>query len=95
MTPQEIQPALTACLQELHLPTMRTQYQALAQQAQQETLSYESYLLELAERECQQRRQNRIERLLKESRLPLEKNLQTYDLKRLPTKVVQRRYARC
>ena len=49
MTPQEIQPALTACLQELHLPTMRTQYQALAQQAQQETLSYESYLLELAE----------------------------------------------
>jgi DNA replication protein DnaC len=89
MTPQEIQPALTACLQELHLPTMRTQYQALAQQAQQETLSYESYLLELAERECQQRRQNRIERLLKESRLPLEKNLQTYDLKRLPTKVVQ------
>jgi DNA replication protein DnaC len=89
MTPQEIQPALTACLQELHLPTMRTQYQALAQQAQQETLSYESYLLELAERECQQRRQNRIERLLKESRLPLEKNLQTYDLKRLPAKVVQ------
>ncbi len=82
MTNQEIQPALTACLQELHLPTMRSQFQELAQRAQQETLSYESYLLELAERECQQRRQNRIERLLKESRLPLEKNLQTYDLKR-------------
>jgi DNA replication protein DnaC len=76
-------------LQELHLPTMRSQFQTLAQQAQQESLSYESYLLELAERECQQRRHNRTERLLKESRLPLEKNLQTFDLKRLPAKVVQ------
>jgi DNA replication protein DnaC len=89
MTTQEIQPALTARLQELHLPTMRAQFQAAAQQAQQESLSYESYLLELAERECQQRRHNRTERLLKESRLPLEKNLQTFDLKRLPAKVVQ------
>ena len=49
MTSQEIEPALTACLQELHLPTMRSQFQAAAQQAQQETLSYENYLLELAE----------------------------------------------
>jgi DNA replication protein DnaC len=89
MTTQEIQPALTARLHELHLPTMRAQYQALGQQAQQESLSYESYLLELAERECQQRRHNRTERLLKESRLPLEKNLQTFDLKRMPAKVVQ------
>jgi DNA replication protein DnaC len=89
MTSPEIQPALTARLQELHLPTMRCQFQALAQQAQQESLSYQSYLLELAERECQQRRHNRTERLLKESRLPLEKNLQTFDLKRLPAKVVQ------
>jgi DNA replication protein DnaC len=89
MTTLEIQPALTACLQELHLPTMRAQFQTLAQQAQQESLSYESYLLELAERECQQRRHNRTERLLKDSRLPLAKNLQTFDLKRLPAKVVQ------
>ncbi len=75
------------------MPTMRRaagrSTKALAQQAQQESLSYENYLLELAERECQQRRHNRTERLLKESRLPLEKNLQTFDLKRLPAKVVQ------
>ena len=86
---KDVSATLTACLQELHLPTMQAEFPALAQQAQQESLSYPSYLLELAERECQQRRQNRTERLLKESRLPLEKNLQTFDLKRLPTKVVQ------
>jgi DNA replication protein DnaC len=61
----------------------------VAQQAQQEALSYESYLLELATRECQERRHKRIERLLRESRLPLEKNLQTFELKRLPAKVLQ------
>ena len=82
-------PALTSCLQELHLPTMRTQFEAVARQAQQESWGYPSYLSELAERECQQRRQNRIERLLKASKLPLEKSWQTLDLKRLPTKVVQ------
>ena len=61
----------------------------MARRAQQESLSYERYLLELAERECQERRENRIERLLRESRLPLEKTLAALDLKRLPAKVVQ------
>jgi len=87
--PKDIAATLTACLEELHLSTMQAEFQALALQAQQESLSYPSYLLELAERECQQRRQKRTERLLKESRLPLAKNLQTFDLKRLPAKVVQ------
>ena len=40
-------------------------------------------------RECQLRRGHRIERLLRESRLPLGKDLKGLDLKRLPTKVVQ------
>lgn len=40
-------------------------------------------------RECQLRRGHRIERLLRESRLPLGKDLKSLDLKRLPTKVVQ------
>jgi DNA replication protein DnaC len=81
--------ALAACLRELHLPAMRAEYEAVARQAQQESWSYPCYLLELVEREVQQRRQNRIERLLKASRLPLEKNWQSLDLKRLPTKVAQ------
>ena len=52
-------------------------------------MSYERYLLELAERECESRRSNRIERLLRESRLFLEKSLATLDLKRLPPKAAQ------
>ena len=35
-------------------------YEELARQAQQEALSYEQYLLGLAERECQERRDKRI-----------------------------------
>jgi len=85
----DVQPQLLSCLKELHLPTFRSAFEAVAQQAQQEALSYESYLLELATRECQERRHKRIERLLRESRLPLEKNLQTFELKRLPAKVLQ------
>jgi DNA replication protein DnaC len=38
-------------------------------------------------RECQGRRQNRIQRRLRESRLPVDKSLGAFDLKRLPPKV--------
>ena len=76
-------------LKELHLPAMRSGFEEVARLAQQESQSYERYLLELTERECQARRGNRIERLLRDSRLPLEKTLESLDLKRLPAKVVQ------
>jgi DNA replication protein DnaC len=81
--------ALGACLQELHLPAVRAQYEAVARPATAEAWSYPDYLRELLERECQQRRQNRIERLLRESKLPLEKSWSALDVKRLPAKVVQ------
>ena len=45
--------------------------------------------LDLAERECESRRSNRIERLLRESRMFLEKSLTSLDLKRLPPKAAQ------
>lgn len=80
---------LIGYLKELHLPTIRECFEDIARMAQQESLSYECYLLELAERECEARRQRRIERLLRESRLQLEKNLDSFDLKRLPAKVRQ------
>ena len=80
---------VTRCLQELHLPTMRAQHEAVARQATAETWSYVDYLRELAQRECQQRQEKRIERLLKASKLPLEKSWAVLDLKRLPAKVVQ------
>jgi len=80
---------LTDRLRELHLPAMRSDYESAAARARQELLSYERYLLELAERECESRRSNRIERQLRESRLFMEKSLTTLDLKRLPQKAGQ------
>jgi len=75
-------------LKELRLPAVRTCYKELAHKAQQESQSYEGYLLELIERECEVRQQNRVERLLRESRLPLEKTLGALDLKRFPQRIV-------
>src|SRR4051812_16035245 len=85
----DVQKTLEGYLRELHLPTFQADYEELARQAQQEALSYEQYLLALAQRECQQRRQHRVERLLHESRLPLEKSWSALNLKRLPARVLQ------
>ena len=86
---KDVKERLAAYLKELHLPAFRTSYEELARQAQQEGLSFEQYLLGLAQRECQERRNKRVERLLHESKLPLEKSWPALDLKRLPAKVVQ------
>src|SRR5829696_4369408 len=80
---------LLSYLRDLHLPAFRKGYEELARQAQQESLSYERYLLGLAERESQERRANRIERLLRQSRLPLEKSWAALELRRFPAKVLQ------
>ena len=85
----DVKEKLTAYLRELHLPTFRECFEELARRAVQETASYEQYLLELAERECQVRLAKRMERLLRDSRLPLEKDLASFDLKRLPAKVAR------
>ena len=78
---------LTEGLKTLRMATIRKSYREHADLARQEGLSYEAYLLELVERECETRSHNRIERLLRDSRLPLEKTLETFDRKRLPAKV--------
>src|ERR1035441_1298849 len=80
----QIRTALTENLKALHLPAMRECFEQAAQQAEKETLSYEQYLLELSERECDSRRRNRIAALLRESGLPREKTMANFDLKRLP-----------
>src|SRR5271154_1648163 len=86
---QDVKERLAAYLKELHLPACRTSYEELARQAQPEGLSFEQYLLGLAQCECQERRNQRVERLLHDSRLALEKSWPALDLKRLPAKVVQ------
>ena len=76
-------------LKDLHLPTIRECYPEQADKARKEELAHERYLLELVRRESEVRRANRITRLLRESRLPLEKSLATFDRKRLPARVGQ------
>lgn len=80
---------LQSCLTDLNLTTARKQYTELAEKAESESLSYQEFLLSVIDAECQARRIRRIERGLRESRLPLEKNFETFDLKRLPQKVTQ------
>lgn len=82
-------PGLDDMLVELRLPTIRQHYADDAQQAISETLSYQDYLQGLIEREVESRHHNRISRLLRQSRLPLEKSLNAFELTRLPSKIVQ------
>ena len=82
----EVRPALLGHLKQLRLPTVRQCYEETARRAERETLSYERYLLEVITRECGQRRKARVERLLRESELRLEKSLPNFDVKRLPAK---------
>jgi DNA replication protein DnaC len=83
MNKQPSQP-LIEMLKELHLPMFREYHQELAQRAIADELGYEEYLYELALRECEVRRANKIERLVKGSKLPLEKTFQTFEMERLP-----------
>ncbi len=80
---------LSRYLKELFLNTIRQCYEDLANQARQESLSYDQYLLTLAEQECITRRNNRIEKNLKESKIPRNKSIDAFDLKRVPGKVAQ------
>ena len=69
---QDAKERLAAYLKELHLPAFRSSYEELARQAQQEGLSFEQYLLGLAQRECQERRHKRIEQRTCPLLLPAE-----------------------
>jgi len=79
--------SIISCLKDLHLPTIRACYKEQADTARQEESSYEQYLQELIEQECEVRQQNRVTRLLRQSKLPLEKSLEAFDRSRLPRKV--------
>lgn len=80
---------LTNYFKELRLTTVMKSYQEYARKAEQESISYERYLYELMEREYEVRSNNRIERLLKDSHLPLEKSFDTFEKKRMPRKIIQ------
>ena len=84
-----LQAELTQALKDLRMPTITSCYAGEADAARAESLTYECYLLEIIRREREQRRIGRIERLLRQSRLPREKTIESFDRKRLPIKVNQ------
>ena len=71
------------------MPTIREFSPEAGAQALAEGWSYGQSLAELVDKECETRRIHRIARRLKESRLPLEKSLDRFDLGRLPLRVKQ------
>ena len=85
----DIKADLTQNLRNLHLPTIRQCYEEVARQAEREALSYERYLHELVQRECEERQENRTAKMLRESQLPLEKSLEAFDTRRLPPKAAR------
>jgi DNA replication protein DnaC len=78
---------LRQCLVELHLPTFREHHSSQATLASKESWSYPQYLLALSELEVAERRQRRIQRLRRASKLPWDKSLTALDRSRLPQSV--------
>jgi DNA replication protein DnaC len=75
---------LHALLARLNLTGMAEIFADLALKAAKEGVTHEGYLQHLATYEEEQRMQRRTERLLRQSGLPREKTLRTFDLGRLP-----------
>jgi DNA replication protein DnaC len=87
MLPDELNNSLIRCLKELRLPTVRQCYEEQADKARKESITYEYYLAEVMEREREVRSHKRIQRMLRESKLPLEKSLDAFEIERLPSKL--------
>lgn len=78
---------LDAHLKTLNLATIRRLYRETADQARTASYSYEVYLHELVEEEIHQRLNKRIERHIRESRIPGDKTIDVFDRDRLPAHV--------
>lgn len=74
---------LPILLKELRLSTMAHLWESTLQTAEQEGWNYGRFLSTLCEHEVEARHQKRIQRHLKQSRLPSGKSLVTFDFKHL------------
>jgi DNA replication protein DnaC len=74
-------------LRSLRLPSFVAYHADVASKAEKQGWSFGQYLYHLAEQEVADRERRRIERLLKQSKLPSSKTLATLELDRLPAKV--------
>lgn len=67
-------------LKSLHLTTFLKNYDLFAEKAEKAKLGYVEYLLELAQVESDSRQNKRVTRLLKQSKLPAGKTLESFDV---------------
>jgi len=93
--PPSDEAALALLLHELKLPAFADQYEDTALKAEKGGWSHQKYLRQLTDLELAQRRTRRIQRLLKDSKLPKEKTLATLKQEKLPTKVRRQLPALC
>ena len=82
-------------LKTLKLPSFAADHEAVARAAEEGAWSFERYLAELCGREVADRQERRIERILRQSRLPLEKTRETLLEKKLSVKVRRQLAALC
>jgi len=83
---KELHKEISDQLKTLHLPAIRTMFPDYSRHAEKEELGYEEYLHDLLEEELISRDNRRTARFQRESRLPLEKTLDTFDTHRLSPK---------
>lgn len=76
---------LDTYLKQLRLPMFLQQYRKVAEDAAQANLSYDRFLLALAEQEVAQRERNRQLHLIGAARFPVLKELADFDFTRLPS----------
>jgi DNA replication protein DnaC len=71
---------LEMLLKSLHLATFVKNFESFAEKAQKAKLSHTEYLLELAQIESDERQNKRVNKLLKQSKLPSGKTLESFDI---------------
>jgi DNA replication protein DnaC len=67
-------------LKSLHLTTFLKNYEVFAEKAEKAKLGYVDYLMELAQVESDERQNKRVAKLLKQSKLPPGKTLESFDI---------------
>jgi DNA replication protein DnaC len=82
-------------LKAFHLPSFVAHYEELSQKAEKAGWGHVGYLETLSELEADERQSRRVERLLREARLPRDKTLATLELERLPATVRNQVRALC
>ncbi len=75
---------LESYLKKLYLTTFIRQHEAYAAEAAQNNQSYSRFLLALAEQEVQEREVRRRQRRLKEAKIPVVKDLTSFDFSVIP-----------